>query len=459
MIYELSSIVDIYTPGTNGVSDFDEYSKSFYSGDPNYKRTISLKANKIEYNFSLENIYHELKVYIPKRDFNLYFNDVNGIPYISYKNSISMYKYDRIRVIMRSKNAMSEQKTDPDIYDFEIQDYKFEGDFLVIYANDDLIQLERMPRLKISAPSGITFRDLFYKYNIVPTDSTFYGRYLRPGGDGIKVGNSDKLLGVINPNIWDANIGQLDIVDEMSPIDILKKLKSSFPILYFYLRNVSHKTYIDVNGDYFMTTGSMNFNCGWKYWENDMIETQYKSRASQIVKSYELKYPFTNIDLENTNELLPVLQNNLTFNSKDKKYSLVKGVFQTKYKDDKGKDKTKSYTLYYSAAGYMDKLDNKSFYNDIININIKDNIPLESTDPLKATAKSILKSAYDNIPNIGWVGSLTLFGSPSIRVGDVLYIRNETYVKINLKYFVKSVSLSMSPQGYRRTLELENVSR
>jgi hypothetical protein len=107
----------------------------------------------------------------------------------------------------------------------------------------------------------------------------------------------------------------------------------------------------------------------------------------------------------------------------------------------------------------MDKLDNKSFYNDIININIKDNIPLESTDPLKATAKSILKSAYDNIPNIGWVGSLTLFGSPSIRVGDVLYIRNETYVKINLKYFVKSVSLSMSPQGYRRTLELENVSR
>lgn len=449
MIYDVSTLIDIRTPV------LDKYLIDFYGGEKKFRR-INLKASKIEYNFSLENIYHELKVYIPKKDFNLY-NDVNGAPYLSYNNNIKLFKYDRINLIISVKNTITKIRYDLDTYDFEIRDFKIEGDFLIIYANDDLIQLERFPRVKLSKPSGVTFKDLFFKDFIIPKDSNFWDQYLNFNAIGVEDPDI-KILGYYHPNIWDANIGQLDIVDPMTPIDILKKLKDSFPLLYFYLRNNSNKKYISKNGDYFMTSGTMNFNVGWKYWNQTQIQPEYKKGNVNPIKTYKIKYPFTNIDAENKNNYLPLIENNLSFNSNDKTYTLVKGTFQTKYLTDLNVEQTKTYTIYYGAKGYSNELP-KGVFSNIININIKDNIPYESTNPLKVTAKTIVKAAYDNIPSRGWSGSVTLFGSPTIRVGDQIIIENDSELKTTNKYFVKSVNLTVSSSGYFKTLEIENTTQ
>lgn len=423
MIYKIIPDITITNP------ILDKYLIGFYSGDSTVNKEYKIKATSIVYHQNVNDPIQTLMITMPRKGFNISF-DNKRMTYLTYNHTntngtidlYTIYKFDRLKVNVIATNINRNESTEPFILDFEIQDFSFEnnGMNLIIKASDDIIQLNRYPKIALNCESGITIKDIFKTKNIIPVDSNWYKNYFD-----------------IN-NIFDGTIGVLQIPSPSSPLEILKTIKNAIHITFVYLR---HNYPID---------GSMKFYCGWKYWDN-----------SQIIDwsiPYVFKYPYNNIDKDNKDNILPIFINNLTFNNKNKWNTLVQGTFQTKNKTDLDITNTTTYTLYYPNLNNDFTKKPDGFFEDIININLKDGIQKSSNIPGLATGESIILETWNNLPIQGWIGSFTMFGSPNIRIGDIVNIINLQGVNNSNNYYVQGVDLSLTTSGWRRTITIDSTS-
>ena len=70
--------------------------------------------------------------------------------------------------------------------------------------------------------------------------------------------------------------------------------------------------------------------------------------------------------------------------------------------------------------------------------------------------KELLKKRYDrNRKHFGLSGTITSFGFPIVKHGQVVHFIDNIREKRDSKHFVDSVDISISPNGgYRRTIEI-----
>lgn len=73
----------------------------------------------------------------------------------------------------------------------------------------------------------------------------------------------------------------------------------------------------------------------------------------------------------------------------------------------------------------------------------------------KAQADQYGKTEIERLRYDGYRGSLTIFGQPAVRHGDVVELRDPVYPERDGSYLVKSVNTSFGTDGYRQTLELD----
>lgn len=77
-------------------------------------------------------------------------------------------------------------------------------------------------------------------------------------------------------------------------------------------------------------------------------------------------------------------------------------------------------------------------------------------DITKATADKTAGVEIERLRYEGYRGSITIFGAPNVKHGDVVNITDEFYPERAGRYLVKSVATSFGMSGFRQKLELDS---
>lgn len=371
-----------------------------YYDEGNTNRSYHIHPSKVEWSQSVDKPL-EMKIYLPKK--NMTITSTGNLVY-KYKNQSNpkttawIYRFDRVENIQLFLNGILKQIVSPG-YGLEIQRFEFDGEFLVIFASDDTVQLNRLPKIQHSYTSGTTntYRTLIQ--DIIPNPKSrfnkkpclFWTRYCQMPGSNT----------FMSDNVWDSNIGNLLIPVPESPAQILQDLKSKYwKNLYWYIR-------------------SGTFFCGWKYWDGALSSIVNKYMKN-FISTYEFYWPYQQGPKGNNRNHF-IIKNDLKYNLRDKQMIQMTGSFQD--------DNKKSHTVYY---GWDQTIKNKdgtqgaarSGTTEIIKnpeenitVNVKDGITLKD-------GITMLKDMWEKLENKGFTGGFTTFGFPTCNFGDIvnLYI-------------------------------------